>query len=96
MRTDDGHVLERESYWKDVLHPRSLGHKELTEPDLPAPMLKDLTRVLKPADQRPAPLRAGIPLLDRGESSDGDPPAAQSRVVMVVTTKIILGYAGDP
>src|SRR6478752_6634425 len=47
MRTDDGHVLERESYWKDVLHPRSLGHKELTEPDLPAPMLKDLTRVPK-------------------------------------------------
>lgn len=26
MRTDDDHVLERESYWKDVLHARSLGH----------------------------------------------------------------------
>lgn len=26
MRTDDVHVLERESYWKDVLHARSLGH----------------------------------------------------------------------
>ncbi|MFK5584159.1 GIY-YIG nuclease family protein [Serinicoccus sp. LYQ131] len=26
MRTDDGHILERESYWKDVLHARSLGH----------------------------------------------------------------------
>ncbi|MBO1765448.1 GIY-YIG nuclease family protein [Allobranchiibius sp. GilTou38] len=25
MRTDDEHVLERESYWKDVLHARSLG-----------------------------------------------------------------------
>ena len=28
MRTDDGHVLERESYWKDVLHARSLGHNK--------------------------------------------------------------------
>ena len=26
MRTDDDHVLKRESYWKDVLHARSLGH----------------------------------------------------------------------
>jgi hypothetical protein len=26
MRTDDNHVLERESYWKDVLHARALGH----------------------------------------------------------------------
>ncbi|MDN4163495.1 GIY-YIG nuclease family protein [Nocardioides abyssi] len=26
MRTDDDHVLERESYWKEVLHARSLGH----------------------------------------------------------------------
>ena len=26
MRTDDDHVMERESYWKDVLHARSLGH----------------------------------------------------------------------
>lgn len=26
MRTDDDHVLQRESYWKDVLHARSLGH----------------------------------------------------------------------
>lgn len=26
MRTDDGLVLERESYWKDVLHARALGH----------------------------------------------------------------------
>ncbi|SDS31353.1 hypothetical protein SAMN04488570_1605 [Nocardioides scoriae] len=26
MRTDDDTVLERESYWKDVLHARSLGH----------------------------------------------------------------------
>ncbi|WP_435198488.1 GIY-YIG nuclease family protein [Janibacter sp. GS2] len=26
MRTDDSHVLEREAYWKDVLHARSLGH----------------------------------------------------------------------
>ena len=25
MRTDDGHVLDRESYWKAVLHARSLG-----------------------------------------------------------------------
>ncbi len=28
MRTDDFHVLERESYWKDVLHARSLGHNK--------------------------------------------------------------------
>jgi len=28
MRTDDDHVLERESYWKEVLHARSLGHNE--------------------------------------------------------------------
>ncbi|MCG6567995.1 GIY-YIG nuclease family protein [Tessaracoccus sp. ZS01] len=28
MRTDDGHVLQRESYWKDVLHARSLGHNK--------------------------------------------------------------------
>jgi hypothetical protein len=26
MRTEDEHVLRRESYWKDVLHARSLGH----------------------------------------------------------------------
>lgn len=28
MRTDDDHVLERESYWKEVLHARSLGHNK--------------------------------------------------------------------
>lgn len=28
MRTDDEHVLQRESYWKDVLHARSLGHNK--------------------------------------------------------------------
>lgn len=28
MRTADNHVLERESYWKDVLHARSLGHNK--------------------------------------------------------------------
>ena len=28
MRTDDAHVLERESYWKEVLHARSLGHNK--------------------------------------------------------------------
>lgn len=28
MRTDDQHVLQRESYWKDVLHARSLGHNK--------------------------------------------------------------------
>lgn len=28
MRTDDRLVLERESYWKDVLHARSLGHNK--------------------------------------------------------------------
>lgn len=28
MRTDDTHVLERESYWKDVLHARSLGYNQ--------------------------------------------------------------------
>lgn len=28
MRTDDAHVLERESYWKDVLHARSLGYNK--------------------------------------------------------------------
>ncbi len=28
MRTDDDHVLRRESYWKDVLHARSLGHNK--------------------------------------------------------------------
>lgn len=28
MRTDDQHVLARESYWKDVLHARSLGHNK--------------------------------------------------------------------
>ncbi|MFI5429610.1 GIY-YIG nuclease family protein [Aeromicrobium sp. UC242_57] len=28
MRTDDGHVLGRESYWKEVLHARSLGHNK--------------------------------------------------------------------
>jgi hypothetical protein len=28
MRTDDGHVLERESYWKNVLQARSLGHNK--------------------------------------------------------------------
>lgn len=28
MRTDDHHVLLRESYWKDVLHARSLGHNK--------------------------------------------------------------------
>lgn len=26
MRTDDAHVLQREAYWKEVLHARSLGH----------------------------------------------------------------------
>ena len=25
MRTGDDHVLERESYWREVLHARSLG-----------------------------------------------------------------------
>jgi hypothetical protein len=28
MRTDDAHVLERESYWKEVLHARSLGYNK--------------------------------------------------------------------
>ena len=28
MRTDDAHVLGRESYWKDVLHARQLGHNK--------------------------------------------------------------------
>ena len=28
MRTDDGHVLERESCFKDVLHARALGHNK--------------------------------------------------------------------
>lgn len=28
MRTDDGHVLEREAYWKSVLLSRSLGHNK--------------------------------------------------------------------
>jgi hypothetical protein len=28
MRTDDDYVLERESYWKEVLHARSLGHNK--------------------------------------------------------------------
>lgn len=28
MRTDDDYVLERESYWKDVLHARALGHNK--------------------------------------------------------------------
>ncbi|NPC98823.1 GIY-YIG nuclease family protein [Nocardioides sp. zg-DK7169] len=28
MRTDDAHVLERESYWKEVLQARSLGHNK--------------------------------------------------------------------
>jgi hypothetical protein len=28
MRTDDHHVLERESYWKDVLQARTLGHNK--------------------------------------------------------------------
>jgi hypothetical protein len=28
MRTDDAHVLQRESYWKDILHARSLGHNK--------------------------------------------------------------------
>ena len=28
MRTDDEHVLQRESYWKDVLNARSLGHNK--------------------------------------------------------------------
>jgi hypothetical protein len=28
MRTDDAHVLQRESYWKDVLDARSLGHNQ--------------------------------------------------------------------
>jgi len=28
MRTDDAHVLGRESYWKEVLHARSLGHNK--------------------------------------------------------------------
>jgi hypothetical protein len=28
MRTDDAHVLERESYWKGVLHARSLGYNK--------------------------------------------------------------------
>lgn len=28
MRTNDDHVLDRESYWKDVLHARSLGHNK--------------------------------------------------------------------
>src|SRR6478735_4606189 len=28
MRTDDSHVLERESYWKEVLNARSLGHNK--------------------------------------------------------------------
>lgn len=28
MRTDDGDVLGRESYWKEVLHARSLGHNK--------------------------------------------------------------------
>lgn len=28
MRTNDDHVLARESYWKEVLHARSLGHNK--------------------------------------------------------------------
>lgn len=28
MRTEDQHVLNRESYWKEVLLSRSLGHNE--------------------------------------------------------------------
>jgi len=28
MRTGDDHVLEGESYWKDVHHARSLGHNK--------------------------------------------------------------------
>lgn len=28
MRTDDAHVLERESYWKEVLNARTLGHNK--------------------------------------------------------------------
>lgn len=28
MRVDDAHIFERESYWKDVLHARSLGYNE--------------------------------------------------------------------
>ena len=28
MRTDDVRVLDRESYWKEVLHARSLGHNK--------------------------------------------------------------------
>ena len=28
VRTDDEHVLQRESYWKDVLHARTLGHNK--------------------------------------------------------------------
>ena len=28
MRTDDRVVLDRESYWKEVLHARSLGHNK--------------------------------------------------------------------
>lgn len=28
MRTDDDHVLDRELYWKEVLHARSLGHNK--------------------------------------------------------------------
>lgn len=28
MRMDDGYVLGRESYWKEVLHARSLGHNK--------------------------------------------------------------------
>jgi hypothetical protein len=28
MRTDDAHVIDRETYWKEVLRSRSLGHNE--------------------------------------------------------------------
>lgn len=28
MRTEDQHVLDRETYWKEVLHSRSLGHNK--------------------------------------------------------------------
>jgi len=28
MRTDDGHVFDRETYWKEVLRSRSLGHNK--------------------------------------------------------------------
>ena len=36
MRTDDQHVIDRETYWKEVLLSRSLGHnKNQDRPPLP-------------------------------------------------------------